>query len=236
MACASCSSVASGLPSRRFSATDIENSVGSSNAVATACRSAGNDSSRMSRAVDEDRALGDVVEPRQQRHQHRLARTGRPDEGERLAGFDGEVDVAQRPVSRCRGTGTPRRPVPAGHRAGFRRRAVGDVARRVEDLGDAVGRRHRLLRHRQQEAQRRDGPHQRQHHRDERDQRAHGDQPVARRVGAEAEHDDQAGVRDHLEQRPELRRHRRPCAPRCRTGRWRARRTAGRRTPRGRTP
>ena len=33
-------SVASGRPSMRFSATDIENSVGSSNAVATICRSA----------------------------------------------------------------------------------------------------------------------------------------------------------------------------------------------------
>ena len=35
-------------PSRRFSATDMENSVGSSNAVATVSRSAGSDSSRMS--------------------------------------------------------------------------------------------------------------------------------------------------------------------------------------------
>lgn len=48
MASAICASVASGRPSRRFSATDIENSVGSSNAVATAWRSAGSDSSRMS--------------------------------------------------------------------------------------------------------------------------------------------------------------------------------------------
>ena len=36
-------------PRARFSATDIENSVGSSNAVATAVRRAGSDSSRMSR-------------------------------------------------------------------------------------------------------------------------------------------------------------------------------------------
>ena len=35
-------------PARRFSATDIENSVGSSKAVATAVRSASSDRSRMS--------------------------------------------------------------------------------------------------------------------------------------------------------------------------------------------
>ena len=126
---ASCSSLASGLPSVRFSATDIENSVGSSNAVATACRSAGSDSSRMSWPSTQDRALGDVVEPRQQRHQHRLARTGRPDQGERLAGFDGDVDVAQRPRRRCRGTGTRRRRVPAGHRAGRRCRGPSVISR-----------------------------------------------------------------------------------------------------------
>ena len=52
----------------------------------------------MSCAVDADRALGDVVQPRQQRGEHRLARTGRADQRQRLPGLDVEVDVAQRPV------------------------------------------------------------------------------------------------------------------------------------------
>ena len=61
-------------------ATDIENSVGSSNAVATACRSAGRLQVADVDAVDADRAVGDVVEPGQQRGEHRLARTGRADQ------------------------------------------------------------------------------------------------------------------------------------------------------------
>ena len=91
-----------GRPSRRFSATDIENSVGSSNAVATVCRSAAGDSSRMSLSVDADLALGDVVQPRQQRGQHRLARTRRADQRERLTRLDGDGDVPQCPVVGCR--------------------------------------------------------------------------------------------------------------------------------------
>lgn len=86
--------------------------------------------------------------------------------------------------------------------------AVGDLPGRVEDLGDPVGRRHRLLSHRQQEAQRGDRPDQRQHHCDERDQRAHGDLAVPGGIRAEPEHHDQREVGNHLEQRPELRRHR----------------------------
>ena len=48
IACSTSASVASGRPSVRFSRTDIENSVGSSNAVATALRSEGSVRSRMS--------------------------------------------------------------------------------------------------------------------------------------------------------------------------------------------
>ncbi len=45
--------------------------------------------------VDEHRATGDVVEPWHERHERRLAGTGRADEGDRLAGFDGEGDVVE---------------------------------------------------------------------------------------------------------------------------------------------
>ena len=38
-----------------------------------------------------------VVQPRQQRRKHRLARARRPDEGQRLAGFDRDVEP-QRPI------------------------------------------------------------------------------------------------------------------------------------------
>ena len=212
MACAISSSVACGLPSRRFSATDIENSVGSSNAVATVCRSADSDSSRMSLpsmriapsvtsySRDSSAASTDFPEP-----VGPTSATVSPGSTTRLTCRSAQSSP------RHRGTGSRRRS--SSSRPPPRRLApwaVLDLARRVEDLGDPVRRGERLLRHRQQEAQRGDGPHQRQHHRDERDERAHRHVAVARRVGAEAEHDDQRQVRDDLQQRPELRRHRHP--------------------------
>ncbi len=170
-------------------------------------------------SVDPDRTLGDVVEPRQQAGQHRLTGARRADEGERLPRLDGDVDVPQRPVV---GIGEPEAHVDEFEQAAARRLrhwAVLDLEWRVEDLGDPVRRGERLLRHRQQKPKRCDRPDQRQHHRDERDQRAHRHVVVARRVGAEAQHDDQRQVRDDLQQRPELRRNRHPARPACRRGR-----------------
>ena len=179
-------------------------------------RSAGSDNSRMSVPSMRIGAFGDVVEPGQQRDEGRLARAGGADQRQRLPRFDGELDVAQRPIAgRSAELSAPhagnRKPTSINSRrppAARRPVAVGDLTGRVEDLGDPVGGGHRLLGHRQQEAQRGDGPYQRQHHRDEGDQRSEGDQSVSGRIGAEPEHDDQRQVGDHLQQCPELRRHR----------------------------
>ena len=145
--------------------------------------------SRMSTPSMRDRARGDVVEARQQRGEHRSCRirSRRPGRASR-PGSTVEVDVVQ--DRRASDVGEPEPDVDelAARRRGgtSSRRAVGDVGLGVEDLGDPVGRRHRLLGHRQQEAQRRDRPHQRQHQGDERDQRAHRHQAVAGGERAEA--------------------------------------------------
>ena len=83
-------------------------------------------------------------------------------------------------------------------------RPIGDLGWRIEDLGNPVRRRHRLLSHRHEEAQRGDRPHQGEHHRDEGNQGSQRHQIAAGGVGAEAEHDDQRDAGDDLQQRPEL--------------------------------
>ena len=100
-----------------------------------------------------------------------------PTTATRLAGRDLEVDVVQHEPRRA-GRGTrSRRPRSAGGRAAARARRGPDDDRRrgVEDLQDPGGGGHRLLGHREDVAQGRDRPHQRQHQRDERDQRAEGE-------------------------------------------------------------
>ena len=49
-------------------------------------------------AVDSDRAFLHIVEAQQQGNDRGLAGTGVADNGDRLAGFDGERNVAQNPV------------------------------------------------------------------------------------------------------------------------------------------
>ena len=49
-------------------------------------------------AVDRDPPFGGVVDAPQQADQHRLARTGRPDDAQRRARRDVQIDVAQRPA------------------------------------------------------------------------------------------------------------------------------------------
>ena len=88
-------SVASARPRVRFSRALIENSVGSSKAVATRERRWLEVEVADVDAVDRDPAAGDVVEPRHQGGQDGLAGAGRADQGDGLAGRDVEVDVAQ---------------------------------------------------------------------------------------------------------------------------------------------
>ena len=56
--------------------------------------------SRMSHAVDQDRAAGDVVEPRQQVDQRRLAGAAAADDRQHLAGADAERHAAQHRAAR----------------------------------------------------------------------------------------------------------------------------------------
>ena len=89
------SSVASARPSVRFSRALIENSVGSSNAVATSGAELLERVVADVDAVDRDPAAGHVVQPGDQRGQRGLAGAGGADQRERLARAQVEVDVAQ---------------------------------------------------------------------------------------------------------------------------------------------
>ena len=90
------SSVASARPSVRFSRALIENSVGSSNAVATSARRCASVEVADVDAVDRHPAAGDVVEPRHQRRSGWSCRSrSRPPARRVSPGRDVEVDVAQ---------------------------------------------------------------------------------------------------------------------------------------------
>ena len=178
--------VASGWPRVRFSRTDIENSVGSSNAVATTERR----ESRVRLAdvvpVDGDRPGRDVVQARHEAGEDGLARPGGADDRDGLARGQVEVDVVQDVVPAVgepeADAAEPQRPP----RVDQLQAAVGHAGLGVEHLGDPVGGGHRLLGHREQEAQRGDRPHEREHQRDEGDQRAHGQPALAGGDRAEA--------------------------------------------------
>ncbi len=97
MASASCSSVASGLPRRRFSAHRHGEQrrvlEGGGHGVAQRGQRQVTDVG----AVDQDRALADVVQPGQQRGQYRFPGPGGPHQGDGLPGLHGEVHVPQGP-------------------------------------------------------------------------------------------------------------------------------------------
>ena len=142
-------SVASGCPISRFSRTLAENSVGSSNANPTCAAQAAQREVAHVVAVERDPPAGRVVEPREQRRERRLARTGRADERERLAGMDREVDAAQHGAGRCPGYAkrtSSNRTSPRACTSVARVRAVGDDRLGVEHLPDAARRGLGLLR------------------------------------------------------------------------------------------
>lgn len=156
-------------------------------------------------AVDQHGAFGDVAQARDQSGEHRLARAGRADKGDRLPRLDDQVQMTQHPFVTV---GEPEPCIaqfePAAGDAGVARAAL-DGAWRVEDLGDSVCRGHGLLQHGQQEAEGGDRPDQVEHEGDEGDERAERDVAVADGMGAHREHDHQRGGRDDFEQRPEPR-------------------------------
>ena len=81
-----------------------------------------------------------------------------------------------------------------------------DVGLGVEDLEDAGAGGHRLLRHREDDAQRGDRPDERQHEGDEGDQLAGGERAAADADRAEQQDHHDGEVGDHLEEAPEPRR------------------------------
>ena len=118
-ACSISASVAGRLGSRprvRFSRALIENSVGSSNAVATSERRWPQVELADVDAVDGDPAAGDVVEPRHQGGEDGLAGAGGADQRDGLARPDLEVDAAQHRARRSRGTRSRRARTAGGPR------------------------------------------------------------------------------------------------------------------------
>ena len=107
-------------------------------------------------AADPNVSFGDVVETWQQGRQDRLTGSGRADQSQRLARFDSDADMTQHPGARGRPVRKPEAHIVELQQCAARRfgpGAVGDLEFRVEDLGNAIGRGHRLLGHRQQETQ-----------------------------------------------------------------------------------
>ena len=94
-ACLIDSSDASGRPRVTFSLTLTENRVGSSNAQATVVRSSASGRSRMSVPSSLMLPRRGVGEADDQAEQGRLARAGRADQGDGLAGGQFQADVAQ---------------------------------------------------------------------------------------------------------------------------------------------
>ena len=103
-------------PRVRFSRALIENSVGSSNAVATSWRRWARSRSRTSTPSIVTAPAGHVEQPRHQRGQAGLAGPGGADDGDRLARADVEVDVAQHRLVERAGEARSRRARSAGGR------------------------------------------------------------------------------------------------------------------------
>lgn len=156
-------------------------------------------------AVEGDPPGGDVVQPGHQRQQGRLAAAGGADDGQRLAGLDGQLDA---PEHRCAlRVAEPdlveaERIAPAG--AGstaqrHRRRAVDDRGPGVEHLVDPVCRGHRLLRGGDDPGERLDRPDQHELQGHEGDQFADGQGSVCDGDGTGDQYRPEGEVGDQVE-------------------------------------
>ena len=158
-------------------------------------------------AVDQDPAAGDVEQPRDQGGQDGLAGAGRPDDRDGLARRELEVDPAQHLLL---GAGEREVDVPrsaAGPRGCSITRVPVTMSGSVSKISRIAGRRrHRLLCHRQDHAERGHRPDQREHQGDEGDQLAGGQLAAADADRTEQQHDAHREVGDHLEEGPEPRR------------------------------
>ena len=143
-ACSISSSVASGFAKRRFSRTDAWKRYVSCETTPTRSVSAWKLRSRMSTPSIVIAAAADVVEPRRQVAERRLARAGLADERGRRPGRDRERDVLQRPVLAVAEPDVVEDDV-AGRPTAMRVRLLLDVDRLVEVLEDPVEQRERGL-------------------------------------------------------------------------------------------
>ena len=177
-------SVASALPRRRSRGRSRRTASASSKPTATWRRSDRSVDVADVDAVDRHPAVRHVVETRHEHRQRGLARAGEPDERDRLARLDLEVDVAAGSSRRSRGSGS---------RRASNRTSPGDVRRAsrvlgrvlharvaVEHLEHALGRGRRLLGHPEDPAERLDGPDDHQEVAHERDQAAERHRPARR--------------------------------------------------------
>ena len=138
------SSVASGLAKRRFSRTEAWKRYVSCETTPTRSLSACEAQVADVDAVDRDLPAADVVEPRRQVAERRLAGAGLADERRRRPVRDRERDVLQRPVLAVAEPDVVEDDV-AGLRHRDRVRLLLDVDRLVEVLEDAVEERERGL-------------------------------------------------------------------------------------------
>ena len=154
--------------------------------------------------VEGDPATGDVPQPGHQCGEHGLARPGRADQGHGLPRRDVEVQPGQH--GGVRGVREGEVHGLEAHVAAGRvdpAVATDDARLGVEDLQDARGGGHRLLGHREDDAERGDRPHQAEQQGDERDQLTGRQRAAAHAVRAEGQHDHDRDVGDDLEEGPE---------------------------------
>ena len=150
-----------------------------------------------------DPARGDVVQAWNQARQRGLARPGGSDDREGLARAYLEPDIAEH-VGVTVGEAEPdtlEAQVPGGTLD--LASSAADRGLGVEHLHHSVGRRHRLLRHRQDVTERRDRPDQLQHQGGERDQRAQCQRTLPDRQRTEEQHEGERDVGYEAEDGPE---------------------------------
>jgi hypothetical protein len=161
--------------------------------------------------VEQDPPRARLVQPRDQRGQGRLARTGAAHQGDPLPGLDLEADADQ---ARTAALAVPEADVVetdagsvlarcGGGRLGQagRARAVGDARRAVEDLEHPLGAGGGALREAEQHAERLQRPDEHDHVGVEGDQRAQGDAPVDHQPAAVPEDDGHAELGERGQQR-----------------------------------
>ncbi len=161
-------------------------------------------------AVERHRSRGHVVEPGGEGRHRGLARAGEPDEGHRLARFEGQVDAVEEiaePFGRVLIAEVHAREGELAPRPLDRDRSlgVGDRVLAVEDVEESVGRGARVDREREQEPDRLDRPGEHRRRREERDEVAVRERALRGEPHAEHEADGERDRGHHEDPRPDAR-------------------------------